>query len=89
MKVGVPSFRGDLKQNVDIIEEVARIIGYDHLEVSLPRIQAANIKPNDLWRSKYQTLPGSFSIVIMNHPNEAIVTSSSATVQCKTMAGRL
>lgn len=44
-QVAVPGFRGDLRQPVDIIEEVARIIGYDRLEVSFPHIQVANITP--------------------------------------------
>lgn len=43
LKLTPPSFRGDLKQNVDIVEEVARTIGYDRLEVSFPRIKAHNI----------------------------------------------
>lgn len=45
-KITVPSFRNDLKQNVDLIEEVARIIGYDHLNVSFPHIQVVNIAPD-------------------------------------------
>ena len=45
-KVAVPGFRGDLKQNVDVIEEVARIIGYDNLDVSFPCIQVQNIAPD-------------------------------------------
>ncbi len=45
-KITTPSFRNDLKQPVDIIEEVARIIGYDHLNVSFPHIQVANIAPD-------------------------------------------
>ncbi len=45
-KVTVPGFRGDLKQPVDIIEEVARIIGYDNLDMSFPTIQVKNITPD-------------------------------------------
>ncbi len=46
LKITVPSFRGDLKQDVDVIEEVARIIGYDKLDVSFPHIQVLNIAPD-------------------------------------------
>lgn len=46
LKVTVPSFRNDLKLQVDLIEEVARIIGYDHLNVSFPHIQVVNISPD-------------------------------------------
>ncbi|MDO8661607.1 MAG: phenylalanine--tRNA ligase subunit beta [Candidatus Omnitrophota bacterium] len=37
--VGVPSFRQDVKQQVDLIEEVARIFGYARIPVSLPSIR--------------------------------------------------
>lgn len=42
-KIVPPAFRRDIKQPVDIIEEIARIIGYDNLDVSMPTIQVANI----------------------------------------------
>jgi len=42
-KIIAPSFRGDIKQEVDIIEEVSRIIGYDNLPSSLPSIMAPSI----------------------------------------------
>ncbi len=45
-KITIPSFRGDLKQPVDIIEEVARVLGYDRLDVSFPHIQVVNITAN-------------------------------------------
>ena len=41
-----PSFRSDLKQSVDIIEEIARIIGYDNLPMSLPRVSYSSV-PED------------------------------------------
>ncbi len=46
LKVTAPSFRSDIKGSVDIIEEVARIIGYDNLPSSLPHIKAVNIPAN-------------------------------------------
>ncbi len=58
-KVSIPSFRGDLKQPVDIIEEIARVIGYDNLEVSFPHIQAANITPNSRPREIKKTISNS------------------------------
>ncbi|MFZ2957557.1 MAG: phenylalanine--tRNA ligase subunit beta [Candidatus Ozemobacteraceae bacterium] len=36
--VGVPPFRHDLEQEVDFIEEIARIYGYDNIPTTLPSI---------------------------------------------------
>ncbi|MBF0501398.1 MAG: phenylalanine--tRNA ligase subunit beta [Candidatus Riflebacteria bacterium] len=38
--VGIPPFRHDLEQEVDFIEEIARIYGYDNLPTTLPSIMA-------------------------------------------------
>lgn len=35
--IKIPSFRVDITQDVDIIEEIARIIGYDKIKVSMPK----------------------------------------------------
>jgi len=37
IEVDVPSFRPDLAREVDLIEEVARLYGYDRIPVSMPR----------------------------------------------------
>ncbi len=44
LKVTPPVFRADVKADVDIIEEIARIVSYDGLPSSLPVIKAADIK---------------------------------------------
>ena len=38
-KIIPPSFRGDVKEAVDVIEEIARIVGYDNLPASFPQIK--------------------------------------------------
>ncbi len=38
-----PSFRSDIKETIDLVEEVARIIGYDNLPIDLPLIKGENI----------------------------------------------
>ena len=36
LKVGIPSFRADLVRPIDLIEEIARIYGYDNIPETLP-----------------------------------------------------
>lgn len=39
-KIISPDFRSDIRENVDVIEEIARVVGYDNLPLSLPQIKA-------------------------------------------------
>jgi phenylalanyl-tRNA synthetase beta chain len=41
----VPSFRGDLEREVDLIEEIARLGGFDNIPVTLPRGVVATPRP--------------------------------------------
>jgi len=43
LKVTPPSFREDIKSSVDIMEEIARIYGYQHIPSSLPTVKVINI----------------------------------------------
>lgn len=45
--VTVPSYRSDLTQEVDLIEEVARLRGYDTIPTTLPRTEALEKTPDD------------------------------------------
>ena len=40
----VPSWRPDIEQEIDIVEEIARIIGYNKIKTELP--EKVRIKPN-------------------------------------------
>ena len=53
-KVTPPSFRGDIKQDVDIVEEISRIIGYDNLPASFPVINIADniVMSSHRWQKK-------------------------------------
>jgi phenylalanyl-tRNA synthetase beta chain len=42
-KIVPPSFRGDIKTDVDIIEEVLRIAGYDNLPLALPKTRIVSV----------------------------------------------
>lgn len=45
LEVQVPSFRGDLEREIDLIEEVARLAGFDRIPVTLPRGLLATLRP--------------------------------------------
>ncbi len=45
-KVKVPYFRGDVSREADIIEEVARIYGFDKIEATLPRSEGVEVTPS-------------------------------------------
>lgn len=50
-KVVVPDFRNDVSQPEDVIEELARIIGFDNLPMTLPNISSSNIPVDQTARS--------------------------------------
>ncbi len=43
LNVAIPDFRNDVSQTVDVIEELARITGFDNLPMTLPNIKSSNI----------------------------------------------
>jgi phenylalanyl-tRNA synthetase beta chain len=44
LKVYIPSFRKDIKEEIDLIEEIARIFGYDNIPLTLPYIKVSTPK---------------------------------------------
>ncbi len=58
LSVTVPDFRMDVTQTVDIIEEIVRVIGYDHLPMTLPLIKASNITVDKTRRSLKKVMYG-------------------------------
>ena len=45
-KVGIPSFRADLTRPIDLIEEIARIYGYDNIPETLPERAPISVGEN-------------------------------------------
>lgn len=47
-----PYWRSDIKQTADIIEEVARIVGYEKIPITMPRGEIPQKKPNEILNLK-------------------------------------
>ncbi|MBU4317918.1 MAG: phenylalanine--tRNA ligase subunit beta [Proteobacteria bacterium] len=58
MEVLPPSFRVDIHRPIDLMEEIARLYGYDHIPTTFPRISPQSMKPEThrLWRNRIKTL---------------------------------
>lgn len=58
LELEIPTWRGDLKLDVDIIEEIIRIYGLDKLKSSLPKISLAVPEKNDevFWENRIKDL---------------------------------
>ena len=50
----VPTFRGDLERPIDLVEEVARLYGYDQIPATLPRMVVG--EPHRLQADKEETI---------------------------------
>lgn len=72
LKVQPPDFRKDLNISEDIIEEIARMIGYDVLPSSLPKVSAHNIPIDYAQESFLQTVTQA---MIANGFNEVVLYS--------------
>ncbi len=47
-----PSFRPDLREEIDLVEEVARIYSYDRIETAMPRAVIAGQQPESRWNQE-------------------------------------
>ncbi|OGX05737.1 MAG: phenylalanine--tRNA ligase subunit beta, partial [Omnitrophica WOR_2 bacterium GWA2_47_8] len=82
LRLTAPAFRNDIKENVDIVEEVARIIGYDNLPLSIPRIQVENItiKSNQTHEKKIRgilTALGFDEIITYSMVNQSMLDKTA------------
>ncbi len=58
LAVSAPSFRADIKGAVDLCEEVGRIIGYDRLPASLPKVKPSVVasSPNFIFKRRLRRI---------------------------------
>jgi len=53
LRVIPPSFRVDISRFEDLVEEIARLYGYNHIETTFPLIQAKAVRPSKKIDSRY------------------------------------
>jgi len=70
-KISVPSFRIDVSQPVDLVEEIARISGYEKIPSRLPRIIPQDARAYSKWIKTRQVK----NILISQGVNEAVTYS--------------
>ncbi len=80
----VPPFRGDLEREIDLIEEVARLAGFDTIPVTLPRGVVATPRPGPevrLLAAARQQLEGLgfFEVITYSFQPDRLGTLLSAT----------
>jgi len=68
LRVNVPSFRGDITREVDLSEELARLLGYDRIPVTSPvaAVEAAAFDPHQRARGDLKVLlagAGFFEVI--------------------------
>jgi phenylalanyl-tRNA synthetase beta chain len=58
----IPSFRNDLQREVDLVEEVARLAGFDRLPVTLPRGDAGALEPAQAAERRVRRILAGFGL---------------------------
>jgi len=52
IKVSIPSFREDLRHEIDLVEEAARIYGYENIGLTIPRIVSNPERRSLSWKAR-------------------------------------
>ncbi len=77
LAVSVPSFRPDLEREIDLIEEVARLHGYDSIPITMPVGRAQSHRPSDHQRRVRQTRDRMVSAGFTEAINYSFISPSS------------
>lgn len=52
IKAEIPAFRADLKDEIDLVEEIARVYGYDKIKLTIPKIVSSSVKKSVSWKAR-------------------------------------
>lgn len=85
MLLEIPNFRGDIKAEIDVIEEIARVYGYGRIPVTLPKIveQPMRMDRDMVVRNKARECLialGVDEIITYSLMNKKMIESSGAVV---------
>ena len=85
----IPSWRNDIENNIDVVEEVIRIYGYENIIESIPSPsddEIVNIN-NSLINKKFKAIKKLKKILISNGVSEIITFSFHSTKAHETLSG--
>ena len=71
LHVTVPTYRVDIEREIDLIEEVARLNGYENIPVTMPKIRAFSDRP-----SPHQVLERKLRELFVAHGLSEVITYS-------------
>jgi phenylalanyl-tRNA synthetase beta chain len=82
LKLGVPGFRNDLREEIDVIEEVIRVYGYDKIPPTMPAVTAQPLR-----RPPATVLEDEIRRTLVGLGMDEIVTYSLISKKVLEMAG--
>jgi phenylalanyl-tRNA synthetase beta chain len=71
LRVTVPTFRVDIQREIDLIEEVARLNGYDKIPATMPLVHVFSERP-----SRHQVLERRLRELLVSHGLSEVITYS-------------
>jgi phenylalanyl-tRNA synthetase beta chain len=71
LRVTVPTFRVDIQREIDLIEEVARLNGYEKIPATMPLVHASSERP-----SQHQVLERRLRELLVSHGLSEVITYS-------------
>lgn len=71
LHVTVPTYRVDIEREIDLIEEIARLNGYENIPVTMPKVRAFSDRP-----SPHQALERKLRDLLVSHGLSEVITYS-------------
>ena len=87
----IPSWRNDIKKNIDLIEEIIRIYGYDKIRTNYPitSLEEQKIIADSQINKKYKLIKKIKKTLISNNFNEIITFSFQSNMAHELLSGEM